>query len=596
MSQIKLYQLAVLLCLIAAGPARAARLPPDSTNICPAGAIASITVDNHSIFDTSDPDLSGHLRLAYRAANSLHARTRASVIRRDLLFGPGDCFDPALIAESERLLRDNQFLASATITHRQRDDGDYDLTVTTRDEWSTRVDIRASLDGGPIFKGASLRESNFLGTGQTLELFYLDYKANRDYGIGYHSHQFLGSRWHLGATLGRTQSGPMVLQVLALPFREEAGRWAAREEFRQFNRYFDYLVGEAGTERHLLLPTRTDAFDVALIRRLGPPGGSQLTLGAALSYTRITYPGGADALRVVEGDDFHSREPADPTHFESIESQTTPLDALRSLVLFGQRRIRWIKRSGFDTLRGEQDIRLGTEMGVAIGPSIRTFDSPHHLYSALDLYAARGTDNLLLIGRLRGDAQRGLNGDRDGWYDLFGEAEGLAYWKPSAEGRHTLVFRATATGGWATTTPFQLVLGGDLGVRGYPDERFPGGRRLVFSLEERVLFDGPLRHIADLGATAFFDLGRSWPGDAPFGVDSGWRASAGIGLRNAFPTGGRRTYRFDIAVPIHRGASLRDVRLILSVGELIGVSPSVRRLRIEEMQRFTSRNPFYFPD
>src|SRR5690606_8238005 len=104
MRQARLFLYPLVLCLIT--PAMARTEPhPGSPLRCPTGSIASIAIDNHSIFDTSDPELSGHLRLAYRLANSLHARTRASVIRRDLLFRVGDCFDPTLIAESERLLR-----------------------------------------------------------------------------------------------------------------------------------------------------------------------------------------------------------------------------------------------------------------------------------------------------------------------------------------------------------------------------------------------------------------------------------------------------------------------------------------------------------
>jgi outer membrane translocation and assembly module TamA len=159
-----------------------------------------------------------------------------------------------------------------------------------------------------------------------------------------------------------------------------------------------------------------------------------------------------------------------------------------------------------------------------------------------------------------------------------------------------VVLRVTGTAGVRTRSPFQLSLGGDLGVRGYPRERFPGGRRILISLEDRILFEGPFRNIMDLGATAFLDLGRIWPGDAPFGIDSGWRAAAGVGLRNALPSGGRRTYRIDLALPIRPDVGWKDLRLILSVGELIGLSPSSRRERVEEMQRFTTRNPFYFPD
>jgi hypothetical protein len=598
-----LSSLALLLCAATSAGAQAdhgEKRPTSPTGAapgeCAAGVISTISIDNHSIFDTSNPDQARGLRLAYRIANALHPRTRASVIRRDLPLRPGACFDAGVIAESERLLRDNQFLAFARIRHRQREDGDYDLVVETRDEWSMQLDLRATLDGGLSLYGGSLRESNFLGTGQIIELFYLDRDANHNYGLGYHTHQLAGSRWHLGATLGRTHNGPLLFLTLSYPFREEAGRWAARQEFRQLDRYFDYLVDDEGTERHLLLATDTRAIDLAVIHRLGRPG-NQITLGAALGYARITFPDGVAGIQLIDGDDFDDPQPADSLLVRPLLRQMTPLRTLRGLLLLGQRRINWTKRHGFDTLRGAQDIRLGTELGLAVGRSLTAETGPHHLYTALDLYAAAGTEDLLLTGQMRGDAQHhlGLRGD-GGWNDIFGAAELLAYWKPNSSVLHTLLLRAAATGGWEMRAPFQLTLGGDLGVRGYPPERFAGGRSILLSLEDRLTFNGPFREIMDLGATAFLDLGRTWPGDAPYGRDSGWRAAAGVGLRNAFPSGGRRTYRVDLAMPIQPDLHLRDLRLILSVGELIGISPNVQRARIDERRRFATRNPFYFPD
>src|SRR5690606_14512458 len=126
--------------------------------------------------------------------------------------------------------------------------------------------------------------------------------------------------------------------------------------------------------------------------------------------------------------------------------------------------------------------------------------------------------------------------------------------------------------------------------------QFPGGRRLLFSLEDRVYFGWPFRDVLDLGGTLFFDLGRVLPGDAPVGVDSGWHAAAGLGLRGAFPAGGRTTYRIDVAWPLARDASWRDVRLVLAIGELNGLSraaqnesgPTFRQLGV-------TAEPFHFP-
>jgi outer membrane protein assembly factor BamA len=81
----------------------------------------------------------------------------------------------------------------------------------------------------------------------------------------------------------------------------------------------------------------------------------------------------------------------------------------------------------------------------------------------------------------------------------------------------------------------------------------------------------PRRETLDVGSTLFVDAGYMWPGDAPYGRDSGWRASAGAGLRFSFPAGSRTTYRIDVAFPIQPDAGARDMRLMLSVGEILGL-------------------------
>ena len=68
----------------------AAVVEGDTTAECTDGRISYVFIDNHSIFDTSDPELDDRFDWAYGIANALHIRTRESVIRRELLFGIGD--------------------------------------------------------------------------------------------------------------------------------------------------------------------------------------------------------------------------------------------------------------------------------------------------------------------------------------------------------------------------------------------------------------------------------------------------------------------------------------------------------------------------
>jgi len=52
-------------------------------------------------------------------------------------------------------------------------------------------------------------------------------------------------------------------------------------------------------------------------------------------------------------------------------------------------------------------------------------------------------------------------------------------------------------------------------------------------------------------------------GDAPYGTSTPVRAALGLSLLGAYPSGGKRTYRIDLAVPLNPapGASKFEVRL-----------------------------------
>src|SRR6187549_3141674 len=63
--------------------------------------IGEVRIDARNIFDLDDPREDNWL---FRAANALHIRTRPEVIRRDLLFRPGERVSARLIEETERLL------------------------------------------------------------------------------------------------------------------------------------------------------------------------------------------------------------------------------------------------------------------------------------------------------------------------------------------------------------------------------------------------------------------------------------------------------------------------------------------------------------
>jgi hemolysin activation/secretion protein len=133
--------------------------------------------------------------------------------------------------------------------------------------------------------------------------------------------------------------------------------------------------------------------------------------------------------------------------------------------------------------------------------------------------------------------------------------------------------------------PFQLTLGGRRGLRGFNREDFPGARRIVINLEDRIYLGWPAPSFADLGITLFADVGRMFAGDVPFGFDSGWRGSVGGGLRIGFPAGSRANARIDLAWPIGAQGSAGGPILRISLADLLGLrqglaDPQLTRSRL----------------
>lgn len=537
---------------------------------CPTGPISFVFIDNHSIFDTTEPGLDKRFGWAYRAANALHVRTKRRVIERELLFGPGDCFDQYMLDETERLLRSYHFLSQVDLFGVPQPDGTYHVIVDTRDQWSTQVDLRVGLEQGLQVEGFRLRETNLLGTGQEVGVFYVDRDVTRDYGVSFMTPQLAGTRWDLSAAVGQTRAGTFAQQVVSYPFVGEVSHWAARQSFRREDQFFDYIVVDStrAEAQHLLLPVREKLFDVGLGVRVGKRS-NRTVLGAMISYEDLTYPGGP---QVSAGNDFDERIPADSQALRALRPQTQQVGAIRFGVLLGQRNIWWVKRRGFDSLRGQQDIPLGAEAGFAFARSIPSLERDDDLVANFRVYTGLEYGDALFLGRIRADVRRDFDAIEAGreWEDLYAESELVNYWKPATLRRHTFFVRAATTAAWNTRTPFQLTLGGDRNLRGYRQERFPGGQRVIMNIEDRIYFGWPWREVIDLGGTLFVDAGRMWPGDVPFGRDSGWRTTAGVGLRGSFPAGSRSSFRLDLAAPTSSFKS-SSIRFIFSASELLGV-------------------------
>jgi len=569
-------------------------LPAGAAAACPEGTIDEIVVRAGSVFDVETATRNGDsFAWAYRLANQLHVSTRPSVIRRELLFREGDCLDRELLAETERVLRFATFIADAEISvHPAAAPGTHRVVVTTRDEWSLRVEPRIESGGGTRVTALTVQEENLFGTGRQISAFYRESFGDEQYGAAFSSPQLLRTRLRFAAEGARTQLGYLASTDVAYPFTGAEGRWAYRVRGSHHDRVFEFIAGEPGELVSVLFPERRRYVDAGVVRRFGTMT-RQIFLGFGASGEWIAYPG--DPW-------FGPRTPAElesPGIFEPLRARMDSVASVRATFLAGQRSVRYVQRRGVRAVNAADDLRLGVEFEFGIGQGIRALSTGEDLSVEIGVFAAEE-----VLGRrwttgmdafVEGKRDYAASSDETEWKDVLGEMNLWALWNPRLDGPTTFAFSLVGAGALHTAVPFQLTTGGGAGLRGYPRHVSPAGHRLVGSAEYRRYLGWPFPDLFDLGTVLFVDAGRAWSGDVPYGVDSPGLIAIGGGLRAAFPPGSRQTFRLDVGFPV-AGARLRDVVFTAGVGQAIGPGPRERDPQIARSTRRTLRTSnFSYP-
>jgi molybdopterin-binding protein len=130
----------------------ASALAGAGAEIPPGTPIVAIRVVQTDIFDLSDPGTSAW---PYRWANALHVLTRERFIRSLLLFRVGDKVDPALLAESERILRGTGFLSPVNISARPAPGGAEVVSIITMESMKN-LGLTPGKDAYAVIKASSV--------------------------------------------------------------------------------------------------------------------------------------------------------------------------------------------------------------------------------------------------------------------------------------------------------------------------------------------------------------------------------------------------------------------------------------------------------
>lgn len=503
--------LAALLLGASAGARAAPAAGPDAAGL----SVGSITVVTSPIFDTSLPAESAGL---FRAANALHIDTRKSVILRELLLREGDPYDPALVEESERNLRRFNFLRSVRIEASAPHEGHVDLTVRTKDAWTTEPQVNFSRSGGRNSWNAGMVERNLGGYGKGASAFYDRGLERINKTFGYRDPQFLGRRLDLTGGFVEEPGGRSALFSLARPF---------------YATITPYSLGVSQSYR--------DASQTLYSNGAGAGRYRVVENTAALAYGRSLGSTPASVRQLFVG---FSRQDA---RYLPINTGAAPLPENRTLaalqVSASRQEVRYIKERRIQQFDRDEDYNVGPGAGAGLGLAPRWLGSSStQLLPRFEgqLGGSFGPGHFALLRT--GYSQRLSPTGRS--ENLLGSAD-LQYYNQALP-RQTLALRAAYDHGWRPDAE-GLTLGENNGLRGFSNDQFAGSRRFILNAEDRVFFAHEVLNLLSLGGAVFYDAGYAWPSGAPMRL-ADLRQSLGAGFRFVFTRSSRNLpIRLDLA-------------------------------------------------
>lgn len=477
--------------------------------------------------------------------SAFHVTTRDEVIRRFLLLKTGDVCTELRRAESERILRAQNFLAEATVAVRPSPLGGVVLDVHTTDE--AAIVLGGSVVAKPMpMRALTFGNSNISGTTTYLSGSWRSGEGYRDgFGGRFQHQQLFGHRYAADVEAERRSLGERWFAETSHPFYTDLQRiaWRIRS-----GSSIDYIAFP--TDSALDRAVRVDRrfFDIGGMVRLGPPGRLTL-LGASLSGDEDAP--GADPF--IIGPSSLSSD-VDST----LRNRYVGHRMARANMLWGVRDITFERRTGLDALTATQDVPIGFQLGTMFGRSLSVLGSrDDDIFLAGDLYVGAASNYATFRMQVQGEGRR--SNDRGAWDGILTSGRAAEY--IAASDRNTIIGSIEWSGGWKQRIPFNLSLNDPIaGVRGFANSRLVGGQRIVARAESRWLV-GPMSSLGDLGLAAFADGGQLLPGDVPFGSRSPVVLSIGMSLLAAAPRHSARLWRMDVALAVHGNPSGRRLEI-----------------------------------
>lgn len=515
------------------------QLARQSDMVIPEGArIGQVRIIRRPIFDVSDPDQDN---VFYRALNALNTPTWESALRAQLVFSEGSVYQPDAIAESERILRQREYLAAAWVGVTRVCGDEVEVSVLARDTWTLFPTVGGSRSGGENTTNTGLSDPNFLGSGKSVGISYTRDPDRTETGINFDDPNVLGSHWQSGFSYDKRSDGRGRSAYLERPFYSERTDWSfglsGVDDIREQSRF-------VGAEAIADYRRSQEFVSVDVGWRLAERDDRQWRLLAGWRYDALEF----------------ERLPDEP------DLDILPEDRTLSYpwIGFDYRENRFREMTNLTRLQRVEDVRDGfvwiTELGYSspgLGATedrvVLNMEFEDALLATETNYARYG---LSQSGSYRLDENRveNLQGTLNLEYFHGGSVRWTSwYTNLSVTAAHNL------------TADQQLLIGGENGLRGYPSDYQQGNRRALWTLERRYFPDWHPFKLFRLGGVLFTDVGRAWFDDGRNnGPADGVLKDAGFGLRlasNRIEV--QRMLHLDFAFPLDGDDSIDQVQVLL---------------------------------
>ncbi|OGS42398.1 MAG: hypothetical protein A2506_12790, partial [Elusimicrobia bacterium RIFOXYD12_FULL_66_9] len=509
-----------------------------------------ITIERTNVFD---PAVAGEDWWLFRAANRIHIMTREAVIRRELLFAPGEPWDSLKVIESERNLRANGSFRNSEIVQVPRPDGSSDAVVRTQDAWTTTPQFAIGTEGGKNFLSYGLEENNLLGLGKSVSYEHSQDGSVISNSYGYGDPRFLGSRLGMNGSYTRNQNGDQINLDLARPF---------------YSLEADHAMGMGWTRTLGEESLVRDGEEYSKFHR-------SVRLADAAYGVRLT--GDRDFVQRGEAGWYSEKFHFDPTPDTIPGSLPESRELSGPTMGYSWVQPRYIKETYIDGMERVEDFNLGNELKARGGfmAEATGSDRDRWMFNVSDQQGMRLGPGRFILARVAASsrlaARRWENGLVTAGLNLF--------WKTYWTYERTLVLHAEGSAGRFLDPQNQLSLGGSSGLRGYKNDSFVGGRSILFNLEDRFFFEREWFHLMRLGGVFFVDSGVAVPEGSGFSFKR-FKTDLGAGLRIAGTrsrSGG--VARIDVAYALDGGPGGSRVVVSIKGGQAFDLfNSSTRRV------------------